>query len=757
MALSTGIAIVQRWWDDQWWQFTPPFPTAGNDPGWGGGGSHTLTIQKDGRYHLGYLPGFSYANYWPNPTLQAGQLDGTEVWYPHGLHNYGRVAYSPSLGVVISNATGLSADGRIGLIHMCFPWFNRLGHPRTRWTHIGNPGDVIQGGSQWSQYFGYDIALKRDLVTWRNQLYELIGTYVDAQDSRRLPVLGTRVFDGSSTNAPWFGDPATGQTIENRIQLPWRREWWIWNAGNEGAPGTLYVFRLATNSWTTIPLPAEVQARLASRNGANLAIATDMTNRRVIAAQCDVMVAPTIVEGAERYPLVLWQIDTSNYSFTRISLAAPILITRFDKAVVAPLSWNGGERFMFWDPWNLAYAMKPATDGTAAGSPWPVSEGGFKPKEIFIPRARAPRQITWTPRTFPTTFGNYLLDNFNSQKHVEYAYRPTDGRVYAHGGDKTGSSDSNILSFQPESPASLRIDKPACPATPRFLQPRRPDENGWQYRAVSDDFWHAPGYNFGSFPMCDVMSDADWQSLGGGEGKLWRWNPRTGIYTTFDPVFVPDPAVARQFTSTFPAGEYTAKRWYYDPGTDVLVRPVFSDGSVALLDCATLTFRRAFAKFEESARTQRRDGSEITSWGMDRAALDPATGRLYCSSGIDVWEIDTRAAFSRRDLGYGQTVSVLPARWKFAMRPGQWNLTHMVWAQGALWIVISSRNLRIRCFSWAPGEVEATEHPTPLAMIGTAAVTYRSGSSDRILVVGNLSAGAAGIGNLNSYHTGVIS
>lgn len=721
------------------WKFlTFPFLTPQQDPGSGAGGSESICVRQGGVFKIAWttalLGGVVPPSGWNG---QPAGLTGNEDWWPHGFHNYGRVGFSPNFGYV-ATINGLRQNGTVGGIHACYRHGVDI-NPNRTWKYMAplSQSGGEGGANAWSYYWGFDYALRKDLVVMgdggdiRLTLRSISGSFGS------VATLGPVVWQGSDADFNAGYSFFLMKDGDDRVNIPWRNEWWVIQLTQAGGLNRIWGFNTLTGVRFDVPIPAAVLARIQTYPG-NLAISADHVTQRIIAAQADVTQSPV----SERYPLLLWEIQAASpYTWTPISLASTLRVyPPADNNGVNPLIWSGGFRWKYMDPLTddtNAFASVSGSSGLR------YSSGGYTWKDIFIPKASPPRTIAITERKYASS--GVAPGGVMQQKHVEYCQRGNNGRIYWHGGDMNSApyagGQHSVCSFNPEDPTSLQIHLPAI-ISGKPVRPLRPDENGFQYRAASDDFWMHYMYQFpNDTGFSDYESLAEWESICGGNqtGTVWRLNLNTLLWTVTH--YTPSPGWEGQ---TIAQGDGHGGRWYHDPTADTMVAIGFNVGtgsSISVVKCSDLTFKKYSAR-------RLADGSTIIggrnlslvhpNWdhfcGDDRACMDPATGNLYFWNPYtgDVYRCETRGTPYQVS-----TTWYLPIYWCCRIPPCYLsrNLTHFAFAKGAVWIVTE----RGRIFSWALGESYATEHPTPLYFGATAMCKYSVNGDERLFCIGGQS------------------
>lgn len=773
-----------------------PFEFAGGDPGGGSGGSSSIAVElSPGNFTVAWVsygslsvqsgafppPGYGYPAQ-PARTALAAAVN----WWPQGFHHYGMVSWSPNFGVVVSSRVGLLPSGEVVPHNFCYPY---IPNATRRWTFLAyssvtNDGQNPYGTNPnaWYRHLGFDIKRRKDLVLWEDNLFfgsEFLAIY---ETSAAMPtVRGAKVWQGTN------GDRALGRHFKGGggvqvVQIPWLGVWWVAQI-SQGAldPGNkIWGFTPTTtpanNASPTaagfdVPIPPDVRARSAD---GNLHLVVDQMGRRVFAYQANTSAAPVAVNGLARYPLLIWEVNPGTFAWTPVNFAASMVVSVGGKVNLAPMAYYGGSRFMYLDTRDAASASW-GSELTIPGAPIPGQSkrtGGFFVREIFIPKANPARTITWTQRTWSGTLG----PNFSNQKHVEMAFNSGDGRMYCFGGDhwpysasappaadpggpESGSYNNQVMSFSPESGSDLQLEESACPAVRSTNHPIRVDENGFQFRPTSSEFFMMVGYSLANWNnQCGWGTRAEWEAAGGGnQGKVWKWKKGTG-WTNAGP-YKPKPGfVARQWSQ----GEDHCRRWYYDSGADKLVAAAYGAGADAALQTPTIQIldctpngagQFEFAKYHAGVCFNGQ-GGDVTKlpdgrpyidvvaganamWRSDRAAVDPATGHAYVYQPAtgDIFRIHTRSDFWNY-----QGFPAARVDWVCRAIPSgsrSLNLAHFIWARSALWMFFQSGTGRLRVFSWANGEVSPTEHATPEGAVGTSVAKYIVGAEERICVTGN--------------------
>lgn len=755
------------------------FPTPYPDPGLGGGGSETITVRQDGTYKLAwsFTPP---AGYPANPTLVGG-----ERFWLHGFHNYGRISFSPRFGIIVCGIVGLRSNGTIGHANYAFlpdesgtssenlDW-PRSGEAISTWKYIapflGDGGENT--ASSWSYHLGFDHALQSDLVynkndrsirrisgSWPNQA--TLGAEIWRQTAAHLTA-------GYNLN---FSEVSSGY---DRISLPWRNEWWIVQLTDDVATvntnkiwGFNYT-QAGDSSAFEVTIPTSIRSLFGTANTtANLCLSVDQTSRRVIAASPDSSATPVVENSLNKYPLRLWEIDPATRQWTDINITNPPNVCLIGKAPGSNLlTWSGGFQWIYWDIYGGGQNYIWQTPNALGRS-----TGGYKPKIIKIPRASQSRTITFTARDC----GNFPYSSWTRQKHTEYAYRTTNGRVYSHGGDWSGAPSADMMadgsqaiySFNPENPSGTMVEEQDPVFANRAIRPVHPDENGWIYRIPTDEFWMMYGYPYptttdsthtgyvqGESIDRTVNPTGDWlTATGGGSEVFWRWNPNTKVWTTF-PV-IPASGETAPFGNETLANNHTITgshqlRWYYDPAADRIVVPAFGGNVTYQAPCVKfIEFTTGSPRYRvfkaNNGPTITPDGRPTNSnplWNEDRAAFDSTNGYLYTlypATG-DVFRIQTWTApgnYTYPVVGGGGDPS-LPVSYCCKVPPtvGSKNQFHMHAINGVLWIIWISASGRTRVFSWAPGETFAWEHTEiPNDLTTTNTCKYGAAGSEKLMLI----------------------
>jgi len=762
-----------------------PFEFARGDPGLGAGGSSSIAVEvSPGNFTVawashGSFPSVAHGSFPPAGFGYPPQpaLTGRENWWPQGFHHAGRVSWSPNFGVVVSSVIGLLPSGEVVPHNYCFPF---IPNRQRKWTFLAYSSQITDNRNPygtnpnaWWMHLGFDIKRRKDLVavetsvgTQQLEFYEISGSIPASR--------GAKVWQGTS------GDRALGRSLWTeggcqRIQIPWLGVWWVIQYG-QSAPATDQIWGFSPTSAPAsglsaapagfpVSVPPEIHAR-AQAGGGNLHFVVDQMGRRVFGYQANTNVAPTVVGGVQKYPLLIWEVNPSTFEWLPVSLSPPLLVAVGSKVNLAPMAYLGGYRFAYFDQRDAASASW-GSDLNISGNPIPAQvkrTGGFYVREIFIPKANAPRSMTWTQRTWSRLGGS---TDWSGQKHVEMAFNTSDGRMYCFGGDHgsmgdttltTGSYTNQVLSFTPESGADLALRSPSCPAMRSINHPIRVDENGFQYRPASNEFFMMAGYSAGNWTnQCGWATRAEWEAAGGTNSGVWIWSVAGG-WRKGGPMVPKAGFAGRAWTQ----GEDHCRRWYYDASADKLLAAAFGSFpdtalqtlTVQILDCtpnASGQFEFAKYRADKCANgpsgdvNKLPDGRPITDtvngaigmWRSDRAAVDPSTGHFYVYQPAtgDVFRIHTRAGF--------WTFEGFPAarvEWVCRALPSgsrSYNLAHFIWAKNALWMFFQSGTGRLRAFSWTNGEPAPMEHPTPTGAVGTSVAKYVSGTDERICVIGN--------------------
>lgn len=782
MTLSLGTIPVQAWnGRGQTEQRTFPHKLPSGDPGAGGGGSETITVYKDGGYKLCWRNSGTPATIPPafsaNPTLT-----GTENWWPHGVHTFGRVTHSPNFGVIISKVVGLRRDGVIGHCHAAF-WHKLdavnlneqgLSYRGGTWKQVGKTnytGSAATppegGANSFHQHFGYDWYRRTDLANGtaaQLDLYTLSGNWYTGNG---MFTLGSLLWQGTANHRDVLGyklvDDTLGVSGFERICLGWLGHWWVLQFGQgTGDVQQIWGFNPSlsgeSSAWA-VPIPTNdgtgysVVARMqAAGYPGNLTMCVDQTNQRIIAAQADVLGTSVLEGGRTKWPLKLWTVNPTTFVFTPITMSSTMYIVNPFKD--SPLVWQGGNTFIYYDQrapnGQGDYYWGTQVSGGLTG----MYTGGYIMKEIFIPTGNETRTVTWTEKSTSGWAAVAGTGELPRQKHCEYAFRPTvgqvsDGRVWWHGGDLTGAAytpySQAMFSFDPENVSSSLIYEQQNAMTGKAVRPWKPDENGFAYRASSDDFWMLFGYNDGTpnglqGTWVDVN---EWTSVTGGVQKIWRMNATTKVWTTHTPT----PATGFESYSWLVSSSRQL-RWYYDSVVDAMVIAQFGGQggtpAVTIVDCATITYKTYIANrltgggagsaTPASLPDGRPTNIPLTVFD-DRAAIDPTNGALYVYDPIrgDLFRIMTRA--TPYIAGGNNNAQV---EWCCKLPPTNQtrNASFLLVRNGVVWVFRSDATSRFRLFSWAIGEGAAQEHTVPYAAGIGAAFTYTVSGGTRFGVLG---------------------
>lgn len=716
------------------------------DTGVGAGGSNCITVYTNNEFRIAWNSAGVAGGSLPPPGWTAQPtLTGAESWWPHGYHSYGRATCSPNYGYILSGCQGLRQNGGVGIMHACY-WYPYANDANTAnsWAYLapssGPEGE--KGANAWNFHLGFDYRLRKDLVVMgidgdiRLRVQSINGVYPN------VPTLGPLVWEGTpSEYTAGYRFYYVQNPGGDRFNLPWVGKWWVLDLANTvfGAP-KIWGFSSLTpsNPIFDVPIANGVAARMTGGFRANLAMAVDHVNQRVIAGQADITEAP---DASLRYPLILWDVNPDTFVWTPITFSgAPPLRVRApgEANIHNPFHHAGGFQFNWWDRDGNNDASSHY--GIVSGSNnLKFSTGGHVWSQIYVPTTPAPpRSVTLHEWTFNSA--GVITGEWCRQKHVSYAQRGADGRIYSHGGDcggvGAGSYNQIIVSFDPEDPASFLIEQPEA-ITGKAFRPFHPDENGWEWLASRGEFWMSYMYAGSFTAFTDFDSRAEWESLTGGSfSRAWRWNPSTKIWTNN----AITPAAGFEW-ATWKQGDGVGGRWYHDPGADTMVAICFNtDSCITVMKCSDYTFRQYPATRLHDGATTLPDGRDPYAimgakgrWycGDDRAAMDPATGMLYFWNSYtgDVYRCDTRAA----SYPY-QGVQYLPITWccRLPCTYETRNLTHFMWAKGALWVLSVGR-----LYSWAPGESRAWEHDLPVHVMGTACCVYTKGGDQRLLFFGS--------------------
>ena len=752
-----------------------PWPTPGGDPGLGGGGSESITVKMGaGDYRLawnGSPP--SGLGYPASPTLA-----GSEPFWIHGIHGYGRVTWSPTYGVVVSGVSGLSPTGTVRHINTYFHHSNDV-NPDHCWKYMGKwygyGGSGQPGPDAWDYHFGFDHGLQADLVCVieENRLYTISGSAGSPATRGTTPVWSATA---AHISAGYLLNCGFGGSGLDRVNLGWRNEWWIAQVldSGDGSNAIIWGFnrsQTGDSSAFTVAIPSAARSRLTSGYPDNLALTVDQTGHRIFAYQADILASSQAQNGRTKFPLLLWEIDPVTHSWTQVSIPSTLYVTPPGKSRGHnPMCWANGFRWIYWDVLgdsggNIYYATPDSTAGFS------YTQGGFRPINIFIPKNGAPRNITFTSNAAGSIPG--IGDGWTGQKHNEYQYRTANDRVYLSGGDIDGGGDGQqgIYSFDPENAASTMTVEQNPIFTGMEVRPVWPDEHGWAYKAATDEFWFIYGYPYptyigppeqGTWPAAANLSDSTWHSTTGGTQVLWKWNPTTKVWTTH--------TLSAASGETGPFGGETVdpltkitsahqKRWYYDSVANRLVIAAYG-GSITLqtpcvkiveLSSGSPQYRVYVANRLASVPSGNvmtfGDGRQINIgvtplWNEDSAAFDSTTGYLYVyntATGdllrVKTWTSVGNTAYPTYSFA-GQ--AHLPVEWccKLPATPGTANLTKFAVMHGAAWAVITTASNRARVFSWAPGDAHAWEHDTPYGMCAGAITVYKKAGVDKLMAIG---------------------
>lgn len=776
MTLSYRAAPVQAYnGRDQVYQFTFPWPAPAGDGGLGGGGADSITVRMGpDDYRLawnssvGSYPPAGYG-YPAQPTLT-----GSEDWWIHGVHGYGRVTWSPNYGVVVSGVVGLRPNGTVGHVNASFlpDVTANYGNGEKRWRYMAPYyGTGGEGGSNsWNYHLGYDLGLRSDLVVVREErrVYRLSGSW------------GSTATRGAALWSMTAAHVAAGYTLDcdlpasgfDRVHLPWRNEWWIvkiFDDGGQVANSLIWGFnhtQSGDGSAFNVGIPAAAMSRLTATYPDNLCLSVDQLGQRVFAAQADILATPTTDNGCTKYPLLLWEINPATHVWTAVTLASTMYVFPPGKSRGHnPLCWHGGFRWIYWDRYGGDSGATVYYENPSSG----YSVGSFKPRLIFIPKNAAPRNITFTSNACGSIVSP-VLDKWTNNKHNEIAYRPANDRVYFHGGDMqdAGSGQQSIFSFDPENaPATLTMEQ-AFNFSSHEFRPMNVDEHGWALRTATDDFWMMYGYPFptscdntrhpgwGAPYSIDAIANptGQWQVETGGTEVLWKWNPTTRIWTTH--------ALTAATGETGPFGlesvgssKFTSahqKRWYYDSSADRMVIAAYGGNILYQTPCVKfITFNEGTPKYRVFIANRLTSGSTTLPDGRsvpnplgfeDAAAFDSTTGYLYVFNNLtgDVFRIQTWAGVG--NYAYpsysGPSGPTLPVEWCCKIHPttDTGNVTKLVFMHGAVWIVNTYAANRARVFSWAPGDAHAWEHDTPFGMCCAEICVYKHAGVDKMVAIG---------------------
>lgn len=776
MTLSYRAAPVQAYnGRDQIYHFTFPWPTPAGDGGLGGGGADSITVKMGpDDYRLawnssvGSYPPAGY-EYPAQPTLT-----GSEDWWIHGIHGYGRVTWSPNYGVVVSGVVGLRPNGTVGHVHASYlpDVTANFGNGDRRWKYMAPYyGSGGEGGSNsWNYHLGYDMGLRSDLVVIREErrVYRISGSWgsIATRGAALWTMTAAHVAAGYTLDCDL---PASGF---DRVHLPWRNEWWIVRVHDSDGdiPNTLIWGFNHTQSGDASAFEVDIHpdalSRIATGFPDNLCLSVDHMGQRVFAAQADILASPQSFGGALKYPLLLWEINPSTRAWTQITLASPLYVVPPGKARGHnPLCWHGGFRWIYWDHIDglttglTAYWQTPSSGYTP---------GAFKPRLIYIPKTGAPRNITFTSNaagTMPLTYWNAAGDAWTDQKHNEYCYRPANDRVYLHGGDVNGmgSGQQSIWSFDPENaPATLALEQSGIFSNREF-RPANCDEHGWQIR--SDEFWMMYGYPFptdinavrhpGWTPAAN-QNVSDWHDETGGTQVLWKWNPTTRVWTTHAVTAASGETGPFGLETSDPLQKFTSahqKRWYYDSSADRMVIAAYGGSLLYQTPCVKfITFNEGSPKYRvfkanrlTSGATTLPDGRPVPNplGYEDAAAFDSTTGYLYVFNNLtgDVFRVQTWTSvgnYAYPSYTDPQGHPQLPVEWCCKIHPttDTGNVTKLAFMHGAVWIVNTYAANRARVFSWAPGDAHAWEHDTPYGMCCGAIAVYKKAGVDKLVAIG---------------------
>lgn len=775
MTLSYRSAPVQAYnARDQVKFLTFPWPTPAGDGGLGGGGSESITVKMGtDDYRLAWKDGSVPAGfgYLAQPTLT-----GAEDWWLHGIHGYGRVTWSPRYGVVVTGTVGLRTNGTVGHVNASYfvedtPGVNQSFTWKYMAPYYSTGGEG--GANAWDYHLGWDIALQSDLVVVREErrVYRISGSF------------GTTATRGAAVWTMTAAHQAAGYLLDcdfpasgfDRIHLPWRTEWWIVQVYDSAGPTPMiWGFNRSQSgdsSAFNVGIDSAAMTRITSLFPDNLCLSVDQMGQRVIAAQADVLAAPTTDNGQTKYPLLLWEINASTRAWTPITLNSPLYVTAPGKSRGHnPMCWHGGFRWIYWDKHgdtgSNTYYQTPST---SLG--YSYSEGGFKPRLIYIPKSGAPRNITFTSNAAGTMA--VVGDGWTDQKHQEYTYRPANDRVYLSGGDINGGGDGqqSIWSFDPENAPATLTQEESFNFVGRPVRPANVDEHGMQIR--NDEFWMIYGYPYptsiniagnmrhGTWESAVNQNVSTWHDETGGTQVLWKWNPTTRVWTTH--------ALTAAAGETGPFGNETIdplqkitsahqKRWYYDSAADRMAIAANGGNVLYQTTCAKFVefstgspkYRVFVANRLFSGATTLPDGRSVTNplWTEDSAAIDSTTGYLYVYNNAtgDLYRIKTWTSVGNTAYpSYSHNGQPhLPVEWccKLPATPGTANVTKMVCMHGSVWVVITYAAGRARVFSWAPTDSHAWEHDTPYGMCCGAIAVYKHAGVDKMVAIGGAAVSA---------------
>lgn len=781
-------------------EFPYAFTTA--DPGVGSGAAGSIAVETaTDTYSLAWrsygtsdsVAAGTYppAGYSAQPSASA--LQNAIRWWPQGFHHYQGVSWSRNFGFIANNVSGIGPSGDVIPGNWCYPW---IPNATRKWQFLSyssiEPGQghnpYYNNANAWWQHIGYDIARRKDLVIVEETASggsDFLSVY---ETSSGIPCTrGSKVWQGTN------GDRTLGRTFkteggQQRIQIPWLGQWWViqysqsasaldqvWGFSPTSSPAST---SSSTAAGFAITVPSAVRT-VAQAKGGNIHFVVDQMNQRVFAYQADSSQTAQVIGGVAKYPLLIWEVNPSTYVWTSVQLASQLLVALGDSGVesgkinLAPMAYFGGSQFLYLDQRNSG-GISYGDDLSISGNPLPAQTkktGGLYVRELFIPKASPPRSMVWTARNYSATA---ITGELYLMKHSEMTFNSSDGKIYMFGGDHglmgdttlpQGSYNNQVISFTPETGTDFALLESACPLTGATSHPIRVDENGFQYRATSNDFWMMVGYSDANWTNnCGWSTRAAWEAAGGGNfGKVWKWTDAGG-WTNAGGFVAKTGFTGRVWSQS----EESCRRWYYDSGADKMLAAAYSYGddgglqtqTIQILDCTPTGGNYEFSKYRADEcfnglggdRSLTPDGRPINDtvvgaigmWRGDRAAVDPSTGYVYVYQPAtgDVYRIHTRANFYTGAGGFPAARVDWVCR-AIASHTRSYNLAHFIWAKNALWMFFQSAMGRIRAFSWADGESSPTEHlpvdsgGARVYPVAGAACKYTVGGDDRICLMGN--------------------
>jgi hypothetical protein len=227
-------------------------------------------------------------------------------------------------------------------------------------------------------------------------------------------------------------------------------------------------------------------------------------------------------------------------------------------------------------------------------------------------------------------------------KHVTWAHNPRNNRLYAVGGDYSGTSFED--SYRQETwslslterwrnrdnpAAGWQLEYPYC-GPPGRVQPKHPDFVGWIWDDRRSLFWMVPGTMVPSDDLCP------------GETPERKDDPGflLGRVMTFDPA---SRRWADQSRNGYSTGPDVAETWMtvYDPMKDELIRFGYNGGSGAVANILSLGNKRWSVVLlgRNAVGREIRINKEYLAPDLARRhiyAIDGIAGRLYR------WNMDRR-------------------------------------------------------------------------------------------------------------------